>query len=74
MKAEVEEIGFDVGNEGFKRFFWESGNPMAVDRQSSFKGNLENVKREMGMLLDEVYDGGRRIPLSAALAVGRRPG
>ena len=73
VKTEVHEIGFDVGKEGFMQFFWDSGNPMAVDRQSSFKGDLGKVLVEMERLLDEVYHGGRKIPLSAALAVGRKP-
>ncbi len=73
VKAEVRKIGFDVGKEGFMRFFWESRNLMPVDRQSSFKGDLEKVRMEMGRLLDEMYNGGRKIPMSAALAVGRKP-
>ena len=77
VKAEVLEMGFDVGKEGFMRFFWESENPMAVDRQSSFnskgKSDLGEVRRQMGRLLDEKYEGGSRIPLVAALAVGRKP-
>ena len=72
--AEVYEIGFDVGKEGFMRyFFWESGNPMAVDRQSTFKGDLEEVRAEMGRLLDVGFDEGRKLQLSAALALGRKP-
>ncbi|EPE25358.1 S-adenosyl-L-methionine-dependent methyltransferase [Glarea lozoyensis ATCC 20868] len=73
IKSEVLDIGFHVGKEGFMRFFWESGNPMAKDRQASFKGDLAKVKVEMERLLDGVYEGGRKIPLSAALAVARRP-
>ncbi|KAL9044241.1 MAG: hypothetical protein Q9214_002606 [Letrouitia sp. 1 TL-2023] len=73
VKTEVHRIGFDVGKEGFMRFFWDSGNPMPVDRQSSFKGDLNKVRMEMERLLDDVYDGGRNIPMSAALAVGRKP-
>jgi len=72
VRAEVLHIGFDVRKEGFLRFFWESRNPMTVDRQSSFRGDLEKVKVEMERLLDEVYEGGTKIPLSAALAVGRK--
>jgi hypothetical protein len=71
-KSEVFELGFDVGKEGFMRFFWDSGNPMTVDRKSSFKGDLEKVRIEMDRLLDEAYDGGEKIPLFAALAVGRK--
>lgn len=73
VRSEVCEIGFDVGKEGFLKFFLESGNPLAVDRRGSFKGDLGKVKVEMERLLDEVYEGGRKIPLSAALAVGRKP-
>ncbi|KAL6714527.1 hypothetical protein ACLMJK_007952 [Lecanora helva] len=73
VKAEVYHIGFDVGREGFMRFFWESENPMAVERRSSFKGDLSKVRQQMGKLLDDKYDGGRKIPLSAALAVGQKP-
>lgn len=47
MHAEVHDIGFDVGKEGFMQFFWESGNPLAIDRQSSFKGDLGKVRIEM---------------------------
>lgn len=75
--TEVYEIGFDVGKEGFMQYFWESGNPMTVDRMASFEGwgDLSDVKREMERILegDERYKGGERIPLSAASAVGRRP-
>ncbi|KAL8993187.1 MAG: hypothetical protein Q9169_006531 [Polycauliona sp. 2 TL-2023] len=75
IAAEVMEIGFDVGKEGFMRFFWESGNPMATDRMGSWgeRGGLDKVKEKMGELLNEKFEGGRKIPLSAALAVGRRP-
>ncbi|KUJ19468.1 S-adenosyl-L-methionine-dependent methyltransferase [Mollisia scopiformis] len=73
VKSEVMHIGFDVGKEGFLRFFWESGNPMARDRQASFNGDLKKVREEMERLLDEKYDKGAKIPLSAALAVGRKP-
>ncbi|TVY54103.1 Malonyl-[acyl-carrier protein] O-methyltransferase [Lachnellula cervina] len=73
VKARSQHIGFDIGKEGFMRFFWESKNPMTLDRQASFKGDLEKVKLKMGRLLDEVYDGGRSIPLSAGLVVGRKP-
>lgn len=72
MKSEVVHLGFDVGKEGFMRFFWESENPMPKDRQSSFEGDLGKVKVEMERILDEVYEGGPKIPLSAALAVGRK--
>ncbi|CZR50407.1 uncharacterized protein PAC_00279 [Phialocephala subalpina] len=70
VTSEVMHLGFDVGKEGFMQFFWESGNPMPKDRQSSFEGDLGKVKVEMERILDEVYDGGSKIPLSAALAVG----
>jgi SAM-dependent methyltransferase len=73
VKARSQHIGFDIGKEEFMRFFWESKNPMALDRQATFKGDLEKVKLEMGRLLDEVYNGGRTIPMSAGLAVGRKP-
>ncbi|KAL9610217.1 MAG: hypothetical protein Q9167_005066 [Letrouitia subvulpina] len=53
VKAEVHEIGFDVEKEGFMQFFRDSGNPMAVDRQSSFEGDLTKAWIEMGRLLDE---------------------
>lgn len=43
VETEVHESGFDVGKERVMRFFWDSGNPMAVDRQSSFKGDLKKV-------------------------------
>jgi SAM-dependent methyltransferase len=72
VRAEVAHVGFNVGKEGFMRFIWESGNPMAVDRQATFKGDLMRVKIEMERLLDEKYDGGARIPLSTALAVGHK--
>jgi hypothetical protein len=55
------------------RYFWESGNGSAVERQESFKGDLGRVRIEMERLLDEVYDGGKSIPLSVGLAVGRKP-
>jgi len=71
-RSEVFDLGFDVGKEGFMRFFWESRNPMTVDRLSSFEEDLEKVRVEMERLLDEVYDGGRKIPLFAALAVARK--
>lgn len=73
VKAESRVIGFDVGKEGFLRYFWESGSGSAVERQESFKGDLGKVRVKMERLLDEVYDGGRRIPLSVGLAVGRKP-
>lgn len=73
VQSEVMQLGFDIGKEGFMRFFWESGNPMPKDRQSSFEGDLGKVKVEMERILDEVYDSGSKIPLSAALAVGRKP-
>ncbi|KAL9115391.1 MAG: hypothetical protein Q9227_000712 [Pyrenula ochraceoflavens] len=73
VKAEVYQIGFDVGKEGFLKFFWESKNPMPVNRKSTFQGDLQMVRIEMERLLDERYDRGRKIPLSAALAVGRKP-
>jgi ubiquinone/menaquinone biosynthesis C-methylase UbiE len=71
--ARSERIGFDVGKEEFMQFFWESGNPMPLERQASFKGDLAKVKIEMGRLLDEVYESGKNIALSAGLAVGRKP-
>jgi hypothetical protein len=46
---------------------------MPMERQKSFNGDLGKVKVEMTRILDEVYDGGRKIPLSAGLAVGRKP-
>ena len=73
VTSEVMHLGFDVGKEGFMQFFWESGNSMPKDRQSSFEGDLGKVKVEMDRILDEVYDGGYKIPLSAALAVGKKP-
>ena len=70
----MREIGFNMGKEGFLKFFWESGNPMTIERQSTFeKGDLVKVRGEVERLLDDVYDRGRNIPLSAALAVGRKP-
>ena len=72
VRAEVARVGFDVGKEGFMRFFWESGNPMPVERQASFKGDLGRVRIEMERLLDEGYNGGVKIPLSVGLAVGRK--
>lgn len=71
--AQVMDIGFDVGKDGFMRFFWESGNPMPKERQASFHGDLSRVKANMEKLLDERYSKGSKIPLSAALAVGRKP-
>ncbi|KAG9235553.1 S-adenosyl-L-methionine-dependent methyltransferase [Amylocarpus encephaloides] len=73
VQAEVTHLGFDVGKEGFLRFFWESGNPMTLECRGSFHGDLGKVRTEMERLLDEVYGGGSKIPLSAGLAVGRRP-
>jgi ubiquinone/menaquinone biosynthesis C-methylase UbiE len=73
VKARSQHIGFTIGKEEFMRFFRESKNPMTLDRQATFKGDLEKVKLEMGRLLDEVYNGGRTIPMSAGLAVGRKP-
>lgn len=70
-KAESLYVGFDLGTEGFMRFFWEMGNPMPLQRQASFKGDLERVKVEMERLLDEVYDGGRNIPLWVGVVVAR---
>ncbi|KAF8847291.1 hypothetical protein BDZ45DRAFT_811682 [Acephala macrosclerotiorum] len=40
FQSEVMHLWFDVGKEGFMRFFWESGNPMPKDRQSSPEGDL----------------------------------
>jgi hypothetical protein len=71
VNSEVLDIGFNVRKEGFIQFFWESENPMPKDRQASFQGDLGKVKVEMGRILDQVYDGVRKIPLSAPLAVGR---
>ncbi|EPE31807.1 S-adenosyl-L-methionine-dependent methyltransferase [Glarea lozoyensis ATCC 20868] len=73
VMSEVLDIGFNVGKEGFMRFFWESENPMPIERLASFKGDLSKVKLEMDRLLDEKYDSGKKIPLFAALAVGKRP-
>ena len=73
IKARSQHIGFNIGKEEFMRFFWESKDPMTLDRQASFKGDLEKVKLEMGRLLDEVFDGGRSIPFSAGLVLGRKP-
>lgn len=73
VQTEVTYLGFDVGKEGFLRFFWESKNPMTVICQDSFKGDLGKVRIEMERLLDETYEGGSKIPLSAGLGVGRRP-
>ncbi|KAE8449340.1 hypothetical protein EG329_008241 [Mollisiaceae sp. DMI_Dod_QoI] len=72
VQSEVMRIGFDVGKEGFMGFFWESENPMPLACQDSFHGDLAKVKVEMERLLNDMYDG-NEIPLSAALAVGRRP-
>lgn len=73
VKSEVLELGFNVGKEGFMKYFWESGNPSAAGRQARFKGDLGKVKIEMERILDEGYEGGKTISLSATLAVGRRP-
>ncbi|TVY71566.1 Malonyl-[acyl-carrier protein] O-methyltransferase [Lachnellula suecica] len=73
VKAEIQQVGFDLGKEGFMKWFWESGNPSPLERQQSFKGDLTRVNMEMERLLDEVYDEGRRIPLLVGLAVGRKP-
>ena len=73
VRSEVFQIGFDMGSEGFMRFFWESGNPMPTERQKSYSGDPGKAKVEIRRILDEVYDGGRKIPLSAELAVGRKP-
>jgi SAM-dependent methyltransferase len=73
VRSEVLDIGFNVGKEGFMRFFWESENPMPIERQASFEGDLSKVNFEMDRLLDEKYDRGKKIPLSAALAVGKKP-
>lgn len=73
VEAASQPVGFDVGKEGFMRFFWESGNPMPLERQKSFQGDLGKVRVEMERLLDEVYEGGRNIPLSVGFAVGRNP-
>lgn len=73
VKATSYPLGFDVGKEGFMQFFWESGNPMPLERQESFKGDLNKVKVEMERVLDQKYEGGKSIPLFAGLAVGRRP-
>lgn len=60
VRSEELEIGFDVGKEGFMKFFGESGNPMTGERQASFRGDLGLVKGEMERSLDEVYDVGER--------------
>lgn len=73
VKSESRQVGFNIGKEGFIRFFWESKNPMPLDRQASFKGDLTKVRIEMERLLDEVYDGGKSISLGVGLAVGRKP-
>lgn len=73
IKAGSKPVGFDIGKEAFIRFFWESGNPMPLERKASFSGDLTQVKVEMERLLDEVYDEGRNIPLSVGYAVGRKP-
>jgi len=72
IKVELFRIGFDVGREGFMKFFWESGTPMPVQRIESFKVDLEKVKKVMERILTEQYDNGRNIPLEAALAAGRK--
>lgn len=73
VKSEVLHLGFNVGTEGFLKFFFESRNPMTVQRRASFKGELGRVRIEMERLLNESFDKGTNIPLSAALAVGRKP-
>jgi len=73
VKAESHPVGFSLGKEGFMDFFWRSRNPMPIQRQESFKGDLTKVEVEMERLLDEVYDGGRNIPLSIGIATGRKP-
>lgn len=45
------------------------GNPMPVNLQASLTGGLTLMKDNMGKILDGKYDGGAKIPLSAALAV-----
>lgn len=72
VRSEVMPMGFNVGKEGFMRFFWESGNPMPVELQAGFSGDLTLVKDKMRQILDVKYDGGTKIPFSAALVVGRK--
>lgn len=74
VQTEVYDIAINVGTEGFMHFFWESDNPMPVNRRGRYKGSdLDKVKAEMERLLEDKYDHGRRIPLYAVLAVGRKP-
>jgi len=72
VKTTSQHIGFHIGKEEFMRFFWESKNPMTFYRQAIFK-DLDKVKLEMRRLLNAVYDAGKTIPMSAGLAVGRKP-
>ena len=75
VRSESCQCGFDVGSEGFMHFFWESRNPMPVERQLSFgDGDLEQVRVAMASVLKEKYDEGRSIPLFTGLAVGRKRG
>lgn len=72
VEAEVLQIGFDVGKEGFLRFFWGSRDPMTGDRKASFEGwgDLGEVRREMERILSGRYDEGRRISVVGCVGGG----
>ncbi|KAH8651846.1 S-adenosyl-L-methionine-dependent methyltransferase [Tricladium varicosporioides] len=74
VKAETYQIGFNVGTEAFMEFFWDSGNPMTVHRRATWtdQSRLGEVRREMERIVNEKYEEGWKIPMSAGLIVGRR--
>ena len=72
--GESFQIGFNMGIEGFVRFWWESGNLMSLYRREGFGGNLEWGKREMKGVCWSRSIRGERIPFAAGLVLGRTRG
>ncbi|MCJ1331732.1 hypothetical protein MMC10_008424 [Thelotrema lepadinum] len=80
MKVEGENVGFRIGGEkgegsteGFLKFWWESDNPVARERIEG-RGEEERarLREEMGRVLREDYDHGRKMPQSSVLLAGRK--
>lgn len=73
VRVEEHEVGFNIGIEGFMRFFWESGSPFPLEKRTGRSSeDVTALKKAMLVILGEEYDDGKSIPLWTALAVGRK--
>ena len=58
--------------ESFKKFWFEGKNPATQSMINDWKGIVEDVKRELAVIVKEKHDDGKALFLDFATAAGKK--